>query len=811
MTRSRHARLPEWLTSNGLDFEQRDSEELNTYVCHASHQSGAFPFVIQSHAEWIRLSAPVAKLPTSADLSSSHWRIESAQLTTPIAGFTTIFDDQTVFISRDELWRDVKTASALADRVQFFARAHEYLTLRLVGELESGGFDRTAELADLIDATHPPLWNPPDWSSSHKDWSVDLWLEYASSSTRHLPRVPDGDDRTLLPIQLACLTLVASLPRRSMREVSAQLSLLRSHSSDSSQRSEDYVSRILTLMESEVERGLVRSQEDITRELQILLMPHHGGTADLAKFGLGGDPLSSTESSLSELTNLAMLDLDSNRLSSAPSDLRLADLPLADLHCNLLMDSDLEEELTLESRTTSEPHAPAGTGSWSKGTRTHGHREADVISALEALSGPVFDSADSSTYLVTGVAGVGKTTLVSRLAARAREQSFKLIRFDALDDSAAFGPLLTSLSAFPGEAAVAIDSLRHSPSLARTRLQADVLDRIERLARNDPILIVIDDCQWIDTETSSLIQRLAHWDLSGLSIVICGREGAKSDSPWLHLRSSLRRSHRVAEVQIVPLDQEAMRRFVRQKRPELSETVTEYVCHTLLDLTGGVPALADNALSQMSDPRDLLRLNFFSIADQLLETSLDDLSQAALETGIRCAALAVDFTREDLEYAGQVEWDMDDALDELYWRGLLVESTSASHVRLTNAAVRDAFLGRSALFRRRRLYQMAARHFRDNVHRSAWLQALALPLASQSSTAAALAQSAARYYEDEAYWDAVCRYRWSMELDESRLSSVDKRYLVHAEQLCGVDRSSNVGADGKWHQAALDASEIMPF
>ncbi len=245
----RNDRLADWLRQNGLVYEQQASAGRKVFICQTSHRNGTFPVLLQSQADWIQISAPVLRLPDLDPSSGGLLKVESAQLTRPMAGFGTTFDDNTVFVSRDELWRDVRAAPVLADRLQFFARGHEYVTRQLLDDRASVWLDSVADVPDLLSVTDVPCWSAAGEQPSREDWSSDAWLQQDSQGSEPCPAIGADDTSSLLPIRLACLTLVVSLPKRGRDDERTQGSLVSapSHEDLAPARSDvhhDYLTRI---------------------------------------------------------------------------------------------------------------------------------------------------------------------------------------------------------------------------------------------------------------------------------------------------------------------------------------------------------------------------------------------------------------------------------------------------------------------------------------------------------------------------------------------------------------------------------------
>jgi ATP/maltotriose-dependent transcriptional regulator MalT len=187
--------------------------------------------------------------------------------------------------------------------------------------------------------------------------------------------------------------------------------------------------------------------------------------------------------------------------------------------------------------------------------------------------------------LVSGDAGVGKTRLVTELAARARERGFAVLSgrcaeladtipylplADALRDAATgpspAGPLLDALAARPVLARLLPDrdgSLPPGgdmPGLAQQQLFGAVLGMLAELAAASPVLLVLEDLHWADGSTRDLVtflSRVLHRER--LAIVATYRtDDLYRRHPLRPVVTELLRLPGVTAVHLGPLDSSAM-------------------------------------------------------------------------------------------------------------------------------------------------------------------------------------------------------------------------------------------------------------
>lgn len=180
--------------------------------------------------------------------------------------------------------------------------------------------------------------------------------------------------------------------------------------------------------------------------------------------------------------------------------------------------------------------------------------------------------------LITGSAGAGKTTLLAEAGGLARAQGIRVLQSagDPAAQAVPFGPILDALVATddPPVDPARLSELSRSPD-QRFWLLRELQERLERAALRAPMMIAIDDLQWVDAGTlialGMLPRRLASHRILWLFVI---RRGELSQSA----REAVQRLE-VAGALEIPLDR-------------LDDAAVAEIAQ---DLLGGVP---DTALLQ---------------------------------------------------------------------------------------------------------------------------------------------------------------------------------------------------------------------
>ncbi|MFE9395363.1 LuxR C-terminal-related transcriptional regulator [Streptomyces flavidovirens] len=333
-------------------------------------------------------------------------------------------------------------------------------------------------------------------------------------------------------------------------------------------------------------------------------------------------------------------------------------------------------------RPAEEPEAGGLLGRW--------HEQARLREALARLRG-----GDGGLWLVEGDAGAGKTTLVeSVLSSRPG-----VLRGGGPGSGVPYGPLRTALGG-------------HMPAAegARGDVPAAVGAAFERLARERPTVVFLDDLQWADAATLTV---LGDWVAppAGLPLLVIG--AYRSDElprghPVRDLRSRLRRAPGGKErhVRLRPLGAEDSALLVRRV---LGDAATRDVVDTVLRRARGLPFYLEELAAAVAESGNA-EVVPESVSDAVVQrvSRLSEPARAVAQVVAVSGAVRLDVLTE----FGAREA----AVEELFDAGVLVElpgAGAAGNGGMGEAAFRHALMG-EALYaatpwaRRRRLHAALA-------------------------------------------------------------------------------------------------------
>ena len=185
---------------------------------------------------------------------------------------------------------------------------------------------------------------------------------------------------------------------------------------------------------------------------------------------------------------------------------------------------------------------------------------------------------------LVGEAGIGKTRLAHEALVLARERGFLVLEGSAyaLEDRLAYAPILAAFGPFLRR----LDSPRQTrlvsglpdlgrlftdlhlpaplplgdPALEKTRLFEAVVRLLERLTRESPVLLFLDDLHWADPASIELLHYLAR-GLADQAVLVLGTYRAEEIDTARGLRSlvtSLRRAGQASEQILARLEPEAV-------------------------------------------------------------------------------------------------------------------------------------------------------------------------------------------------------------------------------------------------------------
>jgi DNA-binding CsgD family transcriptional regulator len=320
--------------------------------------------------------------------------------------------------------------------------------------------------------------------------------------------------------------------------------------------------------------------------------------------------------------------------------------------------------------------------------------------------------------LIEGEPGIGKTTIVSDAIRQARDARYRVLQVRPAEAEAdlshaaltdliggVFDSVTGALPA-PQRQALEVALLRRDPDAPadpRTTASA-LLTVIAILSGDDPLVIVIDDAQWLDRASRRALEFVARRLPPRVGVVVAHRPVAGPGRPLDLIRAL--GPEGLEQLVLGPLSLAALNELV-QSRARLK--LARPLLVRLAEASGGNPffalelarALARGAaLPAPGDPLPVPR----TLHDLLIDR-MDRLSASARTAASVAAALSRP-TAEILETALSPEFDVEAALLELEEAGLL--TSGDDRLRFTHPLLASTLYGSLTVTRRREMHRRLA-------------------------------------------------------------------------------------------------------
>lgn len=475
-----------------------------------------------------------------------------------------------------------------------------------------------------------------------------------------------------------------------------------------------------------------------------------------------------------------------------------------------------DANLTADTRTSSGPHCSSDLLAL---------RSSELVGREELATQIVSLCRGASRgAVIGGIQGVGKTRLAAEAAIRLHEAGYDSVYVGANEQS--FGILQPFVESFRGLREIANQFLgegKFQPS-EQYRYWKAIVNYLEAEYSNRSLCILIDDAQWLDRVSASLVTSLCRSDLSvNLKLIVCGR--SLKEASWSTFKTELT-SIGLEEIEVKPLAREHMPQFFGAEMAGQNSILLNRAADQIYELSNGIPAVAEWLGSHL-DPKSL---EVPKQSAQLTGYSsvIASLGPEARQLGGEASILGLDFMLGDLiELEDRDPETVLDHLEQLLKSGLVSERSLPSQYQFSHQLVREAFHDTLSSVKRMLLHEKAF-GFVTDIHMRAHHAAQAVFRVGPPQAAEHLVASGRSHFRSGNYFGAAKALQMANEFDENALDHTDYVAMVeswarsgqrvhtfrtegvakaldngkHAEALdiavCGLPDTENLDGDRDW-------------
>ncbi len=341
-----------------------------------------------------------------------------------------------------------------------------------------------------------------------------------------------------------------------------------------------------------------------------------------------------------------------------------------------------------------------------------------------------------AVVLISGEAGIGKTSLVEALTAEAADAGVPVLSAISYDlelstPYSLWHEVFRSAEQY-SDLPLPPPSLKRSDTFESVSSAREFWDltagKLIAMARHKPILLVLEDLHWADQSSVELLRhltrQLAH---APVLIVVTYRDIDLTPAyPLYHLLPHLVRENRPARLPLRPLALEALRALVRSRFLSLKPEETDRLASYLDQYAEGNPLFIEELIALLEEDRvlwldgdgwHLRELPAFAVPPlirQIIEGRLERLSPEAMRALQVAAVFGMEVPFDLWQSISAEPGDLNSsALEEVLQTRVLEETIKLDVVRFRHALVRDAIYWNINMLHRRRWHAQIAEALAD--------------------------------------------------------------------------------------------------
>lgn len=399
--------------------------------------------------------------------------------------------------------------------------------------------------------------------------------------------------------------------------------------------------------------------------------------------------------------------------------------------------------------------------------------------------------------LVLGEAGAGKSVLLAATAEYGRSAGLQVMEATGIESEAQLPfaglhqlmrPVLGSLTQLPDIQRDAIDAALGAASTAqpeRFMIALAALNLIADAAAGQPVLLVVDDVQWLDRPTQEVLAFVARRiGADPVVMVAAARSGHDVPLTWAGL----------TELHVRQLDDDSARRLLSLHAGDLGAADRQRI---LTEAQGNPLALIELPAALRSAAAEGLNLSWSSLPlttrlEHAFAARLPDLPQSARDAALIAAVDSAEDLQEILAGAALLSGDQigPAALEPAAAIGLI--RFDERHVRFRHPLVRSAVLDAETPARRQAANMALAQVLADDPYRRVRHRAQAIT-APDDDVAAELEDSHTTSLRRGSVTEAIWALERSAELT-TELPVRGRRLLLAAEHAFGLGQADLVAS-----------------
>jgi DNA-binding SARP family transcriptional activator len=424
---------------------------------------------------------------------------------------------------------------------------------------------------------------------------------------------------------------------------------------------------------------------------------------------------------------------------------------------------------------------------------------ADVLRQLDdAIAGLAFGR--SCVLLVSGGAGIGKSTMLRELSRRAAAAGAvvaagagidghpppafwpwaQVLRamVDTVDPQAladAFAPY-GNVPAILDPALATVVPLPQAeppgdPELARTRIYQAVVEGLQRFAAERPLLVIIDDAHWLDPASALLLKMLAATAARIVVAVAYRDTDLAADAPFVTAREVLGHLPTCVAVELTGLARGVCAVLASRVA---SHELTDSVVDVLYERTAGNPfflteltrvLVSEHAVDQVDRVSEVVPARVQEALRRRLARLPEQLNAVLSVAAVLGRTFAIDLLRKIVQLDDQTLFD---SLDTAVVVGILENADDPRLLRFSHDLLRQTLYLDQGALRRAQLHARVAEALREHPATPSTELAhhlrQALPVVSPQQVVPLLVDAAAEAYDRTAYEQADALLTESLQL-----------------------------------------------